>query len=341
MAPKVTSSRDRGKGKARKPVTTSKGRANRQGAASGRPITQRGRQERGGARVTQGRGAAPTQAPALPPGKKGGPLARRTPGGQPRLPGGTGNQPRLPGGTGGQLRLPPGSAKVLGRGGGLLGPIGAAFALGTQIGEMMEPSRGQQAINRRISQDAAREAEEKANPTRGGLTGDQRLRNARADRNRRIERDSRAKAGSSPARARVPSTELQAPEAGNSGGSARVPQAGSGRASNAGSTSARVPQGQSQNMDENYATWTRANRKLAEKVKPGQAGYAAIQRELAKIKGPAAQSENQDFQPNAPKLGQFDASPSAGPNAFTGDDKGYQTQQSQQAKKRKRLLGLF
>lgn len=202
----------------------------------------------------------------------------------------------------------------------------------------MEPSRGQQAINRRISQDAAREAEEKANPTRGGLTGDQRLRNARAEQGRRKVRERKAEVAQPDAR--------QASQPSGGGGGARVPQTGGGgrpSAMPAAVTRAQTsqPAGQSQNMDENYATWTRANRKLAEKVKPGQAGYAAIQRELAKIKGPAAQSENQDFQPNAPKLGQFDASPSAGPNAFTGDDKGYQTQQSQQAKKRKKLLGLF
>jgi hypothetical protein len=40
-------------------------------------------------------------------------------------------------------------------------------------------------------------------------------------------------------------------------------------------------------MDENYATWTRANKKLAEKVKPGQAGYAVIQKTLAQMKGGA------------------------------------------------------
>ena len=45
-------------------------------------------------------------------------------------------------------------------------------------------------------------------------------------------------------------------------------------------TPAMVPQ--SKNMDENYTTWTKANKVLAEKVKPGQAGYDAIQKALGK-----------------------------------------------------------
>jgi hypothetical protein len=39
---------------------------------------------------------------------------------------------------------------------------------------------------------------------------------------------------------------------------------------------------QSSNMDKNYEAWAKANRKLAEKVKPGQAGYDAIQKALGK-----------------------------------------------------------
>jgi len=45
-------------------------------------------------------------------------------------------------------------------------------------------------------------------------------------------------------------------------------------------TPAMVPQ--SKNMDENYASWTKANKGLAEKVKPGQVGYDAIQKALGK-----------------------------------------------------------
>lgn len=45
--------------------------------------------------------------------------------------------------------------------------------------------------------------------------------------------------------------------------------------------------GQSSNMDENYATWTKANKTLAEKVKPGQAGYNVIQKTLKEMKGGA------------------------------------------------------
>jgi len=39
---------------------------------------------------------------------------------------------------------------------------------------------------------------------------------------------------------------------------------------------------QSSDMDKNYEAWAKSNRKLAEKVKPGQAGYAAIQKALGK-----------------------------------------------------------
>lgn len=42
---------------------------------------------------------------------------------------------------------------------------------------------------------------------------------------------------------------------------------------------------QSKNMDDNYAAWVKANRSLAEKVKPGQAGYDAIQKALGKSSG--------------------------------------------------------
>lgn len=42
---------------------------------------------------------------------------------------------------------------------------------------------------------------------------------------------------------------------------------------------------QSSNMDDNYAAWVKANRKLAEKVKPGQAGYDSIQKALGKSSG--------------------------------------------------------
>lgn len=153
----------------------------------------------------------------------------------------------------------------------------------------MEPSRGQQAINRRISQDAAREAEEKANPTRGGLTGDQRLRNARAEQGRRKVRERKAEAVSPQAATAQPDAR-QAPQPSGGGGGARVPQTGGGgrpSAMPAAVTRAQTsqPAGQSKNMDENYATWTRANKKLAERVKPGQAGYSTIQKTLAEMKG--------------------------------------------------------
>jgi hypothetical protein len=42
--------------------------------------------------------------------------------------------------------------------------------------------------------------------------------------------------------------------------------------------------GQSKNMEENYAAWTKANKDLAEKVKPNQAGYATIKKTLDELK---------------------------------------------------------
>ena len=42
--------------------------------------------------------------------------------------------------------------------------------------------------------------------------------------------------------------------------------------------------GQSKNMEENYAAWTKANKGLAEKVKPNQAGYATIKKTLDELK---------------------------------------------------------
>lgn len=145
-------------------------------------------------------------------------------------------------------------------------------------------SRMREAINRRVSSDAQRKAEEKANPTRGGLTGDQRLANARADQKRRKLREEAARPPSVPARTNagggVVASAPQSPQPSGGGGSARVP-------SRQGSGAAPVssPPKTSGSMDENYATWTRSNRKLAERVKPGQAGYAAIQKTLAEMKG--------------------------------------------------------
>lgn len=69
---KVTSSRDRSKGKAKIPVTTTKGRANRQ-SVSKATVTQGGTKGTGTAKVTTGRGGG---RPALPPGKPGGALAK-------------------------------------------------------------------------------------------------------------------------------------------------------------------------------------------------------------------------------------------------------------------------
>jgi len=240
------------------------------------------------------RPAAPGTPPALPPGKKGGPLARRP---APALPPGNkgdalarqaaqGGSKAPPGASGSQARLPA-AGPIAGRLARGAGVVGASLALGSQLASMSQPSRGQQAINRRVSDDAAREAEERANPTRGGLTGDQRLANARVDRRRREVRQAAATAAAQKKSA-PPSSSRQIPASGGGGG-ARVPSSGGGGGSP--SRPATVPPktlpGQSPSMDENYATWTRANKKLAEKVKPGQAGYAVIQKTLAQMKGGA------------------------------------------------------
>jgi len=57
---------------------------------------------------------------------------------------------------------------------------------------------------------------------------------------------------------------------------------------------------QSSNMDDNYAAWVKANRKLAEKVKPGQAGYDSIQKALGKSSG---SNDSMKIDKPAPKSG--------------------------------------
>jgi hypothetical protein len=48
--------------------------------------------------------------------------------------------------------------------------------------------------------------------------------------------------------------------------------------------SAPAAPAQSKNMEENFAAWTKANKGLAEKVKPNQAGYATIKKTLDELK---------------------------------------------------------
>lgn len=57
MAPRVTSSRDRARGRASRPVTTSRGRANRQSASSARVTNSSSRTSTGSARVTRNQSA--------------------------------------------------------------------------------------------------------------------------------------------------------------------------------------------------------------------------------------------------------------------------------------------
>jgi hypothetical protein len=76
------------------------------------------------------------------------------------------------------------------------------------------------------------------------------------------------------------------PSSGGSGG--RSSGGGGGSAPSRSSSSPAptirnpAPQGQSKDMNKNYTDWAKANKGLAEKVKPGQAGYDAIQKALGK-----------------------------------------------------------
>lgn len=90
MAPKVTSARDRSKGKAKTPVTSTKGRGNRQSVSQAN-VTQGGTRGSGTARVTNAAQRSNTGSarvtgstrPQLPPGRQGGALATRSSGGSP------------------------------------------------------------------------------------------------------------------------------------------------------------------------------------------------------------------------------------------------------------------
>ena len=107
MAPKVTTSAERSKRKAEQPVRTDKGRKNRANVSEAK-VTKSGDKPKGGARVTNaGQRTATSSAPvtggsraALPPGKKGGELARSSSPAPKALPGKP-TPKALPGGTGG------------------------------------------------------------------------------------------------------------------------------------------------------------------------------------------------------------------------------------------------
>jgi len=110
MAPKITSSSNRSKRKpsSPKPITTSKGRGNRASVSKATVTDSDSRPRNTGAKVTNSSqrtntGSAPVTGsgrPALPPGQKGGALAKPNPAAKPQL---TGTRPAglLPGGTGG------------------------------------------------------------------------------------------------------------------------------------------------------------------------------------------------------------------------------------------------
>jgi hypothetical protein len=182
-------------------------------------------------------------------------------------------------------RLPGAAGKVAGVAGKALGAVGMVGMAADIAGKLMQTSPGQKAINARIASNASKKAEERANPVKGGLTGDQRLRNARADQARRAEKTRIAKSPASEQRmAEAPSqSSPSTPQPSPSSPQSSKSSLGVARAS---SKAAPAPEaaGQSKDMDENYAAWTKANRRLAEKVKPNQAGYAAIQKALGKKK---------------------------------------------------------
>jgi hypothetical protein len=306
MASRITSSKDRNKGKAKKVVTTDKGRANRQSASSSKArITERGRQERGGARVTSAEGRPP-KAPAprsLPPGRPGGAIVPREGGGAlARRPVASGNfkAPQIPqavqraGQAVGKAAGP--AARMAGMAGRALGGAGMVGAAAGIVGNLMQTSPGQKAINARIQRDAAAKAEEKANPTRGGLTGDQRLANARADRARGQMKSRIAKSPVSEQRmaggdqSPAPAAAPRPAETGGMRGRISS-EGGAGRSAMPAAVTRAQAAGQSRNMEENYASWTRANKGLAEKVKPGQAGYNVIQKTLKEMKGGGSSQE--------------------------------------------------
>lgn len=72
---------------------------------------------------------------------------------------------------------------------------------------------------------------------------------------------------------------------------------------------------QSSNMDDNYAAWVKANRKLAEKVKPGQAGYDSIQKALGKSSG-----NNDSMKIDQPASKSGSATTASSNTRFTADE---------------------
>ena len=111
----VTSSSTRSKRKSNKPVTTSKGRANRSSVSQAK-VSKSGGGTPGSAKVTTGKGGTGTTPKLLPPGKKGGALARSS-GGK----------------LAGAAKAAGGAAKVAGAAGRFAGAAGTALAIPAAI----------------------------------------------------------------------------------------------------------------------------------------------------------------------------------------------------------------
>ena len=131
---RITGAYNRRKRKTKKPVTGSKGRANRSKVSTAKVTSEKTPITKGKAKVTGGQ-------KALPPGKKGGALTTKggslkTKGGElgPRAKGPRGMRPRLPAGTKGGALVKRGVSAMKGR----LGLAGLAIGAGAAIGRYMQ-----------------------------------------------------------------------------------------------------------------------------------------------------------------------------------------------------------
>lgn len=96
----------------------------------------------------------------------------------------------------------------------------------------------------------------------------------------------------------------------SSGSSGSTSGGGSSGSKSTSSTPSKPAVKQSGDMGKNYEAWTKANRKLAEKVKPGQAGYEAIQKALGK-----SSSTNGSMKIQTPESKQGSASTAGKPSS--------------------------
>lgn len=329
MAPKKnerTSARSSG----RTTPTTSQNRGNRQRQSSARVSNSSGRGGTNSARVSTGRGGQQPRGTAritgaekpkaLPPGKTGGALATRPRGGA------------LTTTAGRTFGIPsPGPAgKVVGKAVGKMG-LGGLFGAGVMAGQQVADIANDMPKTVEAVKQLVQMARGRRNPQSGELYGEsmgpnkeQQARNAAADQKRAAMRQQneammkRGEGGEQGAPNRLPAAPASRGGGGGGGGGARVPapaQRGGGGGAN---LPAAVAAKMSSNMDENYATWARANPKLAAKVKKGQAGYEAIQRAINPSKAEPAQPETPA--PSAPQLRQMEPLSESEKGAYNSND---------------------